>query len=309
MEPKELIGLYEAYQQVYEPQQLTEEVEIATEYFYQQGFNDNGIGILIEQLGVDEFSDWVFEIVEDYKLYEAAKRGGTVLKGAELRKSRKAQAGRTAEFSRPTTSGRAAKKAYKVSSSQERLSARNAAAQAAKTSQTPTPKSTTPAQTKQGIGSRISSALQYARKRAGEDTKKVARAAGTAAAVVHGAGIVAHRAGQEFGKSKMGQRLRGHIDRAMREENDYILEYLVSEGYADTDESALVIMSNMSEEWRQNIMERDDEPGEEDDNPDVKRHNRSLRDKSGKQLYPSGIAGYSTKRYDRNRDPRHGSNY
>jgi hypothetical protein len=36
---------------------------------------------------------------------------------------------------------------------------------------------------------------------------------------------------------------------------DVILEYLVAEGYADTNESALVIMANMSEEWRESIME------------------------------------------------------
>jgi hypothetical protein len=36
---------------------------------------------------------------------------------------------------------------------------------------------------------------------------------------------------------------------------DAILEYLVAEGYADTNESALVIMANMSEEWRQSIVE------------------------------------------------------
>ena len=35
---------------------------------------------------------------------------------------------------------------------------------------------------------------------------------------------------------------------------DAILEHLVSEGYADTNESALVIMANMSEEWRQSIL-------------------------------------------------------
>jgi hypothetical protein len=38
---------------------------------------------------------------------------------------------------------------------------------------------------------------------------------------------------------------------------DYILEYLVSEGYADTNEAALVIMANMSEEWRKSIVEAD----------------------------------------------------
>jgi hypothetical protein len=39
---------------------------------------------------------------------------------------------------------------------------------------------------------------------------------------------------------------------------DAILEHLVSEGYADTNESALAIMANMSEEWRQDIMEISD---------------------------------------------------
>ena len=36
---------------------------------------------------------------------------------------------------------------------------------------------------------------------------------------------------------------------------DIILEYLVAEGYADTNKAALVIMANMSEEWRQSIVE------------------------------------------------------
>lgn len=36
---------------------------------------------------------------------------------------------------------------------------------------------------------------------------------------------------------------------------DMVLEYLIVEGYADTNESALAIMSNMSEEWRESIVE------------------------------------------------------
>jgi hypothetical protein len=46
-----------------------------------------------------------------------------------------------------------------------------------------------------------------------------------------------------------------------KEETDLfgaILEHLVAEGYADTNESALAIMANMSEEWRQDIMEISD---------------------------------------------------
>ena len=34
-----------------------------------------------------------------------------------------------------------------------------------------------------------------------------------------------------------------------------ILEHLVAEGYADTNESALAIMANMSDEWRESIVE------------------------------------------------------
>jgi hypothetical protein len=36
---------------------------------------------------------------------------------------------------------------------------------------------------------------------------------------------------------------------------DYILEYLVAEGYADTNEAAISIMVNMSEDWRESIVE------------------------------------------------------
>ena len=36
---------------------------------------------------------------------------------------------------------------------------------------------------------------------------------------------------------------------------DVIKGHLIDEGYADTEESALVIMANMSEEWRQSIVE------------------------------------------------------
>ena len=36
---------------------------------------------------------------------------------------------------------------------------------------------------------------------------------------------------------------------------DVILEYLITEGYVDTEDSALVIMANMSEDWRDSIVE------------------------------------------------------
>jgi hypothetical protein len=36
---------------------------------------------------------------------------------------------------------------------------------------------------------------------------------------------------------------------------DCIMGYLIDEGYADTNENALVIMANMSEDWKYNILE------------------------------------------------------
>jgi hypothetical protein len=36
---------------------------------------------------------------------------------------------------------------------------------------------------------------------------------------------------------------------------DVVLGHLIDEGYADTEEAALKIMANMSEEWRESIME------------------------------------------------------
>jgi hypothetical protein len=38
---------------------------------------------------------------------------------------------------------------------------------------------------------------------------------------------------------------------------DTVLEHLVAEGYADTNEAALVIMANMSEEWKQSILDEE----------------------------------------------------
>jgi hypothetical protein len=60
---------------------------------------------------------------------------------------------------------------------------------------------------------------------------------------------------QDFYNRQMGGKKKKKVD----EETDLfdtILEYLVAEGYADTNEAALAIMANMSEEWRQSIVEQ-----------------------------------------------------
>jgi hypothetical protein len=56
----------------------------------------------------------------------------------------------------------------------------------------------------------------------------------------------------------MAQQTGGKKKKKVEEETDLfdvILEHLVAEGYADTNEAALAIMANMSEEWRESIVE------------------------------------------------------
>jgi len=60
---------------------------------------------------------------------------------------------------------------------------------------------------------------------------------------------------QSAHRSRRNVPTRGSGVREEYDTFDAILEYLVAEGYADTNESALVIMANMSEEWREEILD------------------------------------------------------
>lgn len=260
---REILSEAQIYRNLYQAE-LTEEVKVATEYFYSEGINEFGIDLLIDQLGIDAFAEFVYDIAEENDLTEAraAKRrkGGPSVEEVKAKIAAK----------------EAAKKAVKTAAA----------------TQKPT-RSETPGQAKQGIASKIGAALKYAGERAKADTAKVAAAAGTAAGAIHGAAKVAHRAGQEFGKSQAGQNLKagltktakaatsgagaglshlggggsaagaagkaaGTFVRKMRSEGyddfDIILEYLVAEDFAETNQAAVAIMANMSEEWKESIL-------------------------------------------------------
>lgn len=57
--------------------------EFALEYFYAIGLNDDGISILAESLGFDEFTDWIFDIDESPILSEARRGPGGSLSRIE----------------------------------------------------------------------------------------------------------------------------------------------------------------------------------------------------------------------------------
>jgi len=57
---------------------ITERVDFATEYFYKQGINPDGLDIIVEELGIDEFTAFVLdgpqELNEDEAAYQKAKK-------------------------------------------------------------------------------------------------------------------------------------------------------------------------------------------------------------------------------------------
>jgi hypothetical protein len=286
METKQLQGLWEAYNEVYATQEINEEVEIATEYFYEMGLNEYGIDILIEELGVEEFVEWVDEITEEYTLNEATRlqRDGRKLKGP---KGSRPQSNTKA---RENVQGGVRMKSSKAPSST--ISARKRATKAAVENQPETKE--TPKQEKKGIAGRLGAAFGAAVKKGREDiatTRRTAETVGKAfrtgidalntasdsrfarqARAATKKGLkrqqkaidkVAPAIGGAAGRAaasvpaiadtfRAGQRL----GRALRgEEYDALLSHILEEGYAANEEAATIIIENMGEEWMSTILE------------------------------------------------------
>ena len=288
MNAKDIRNIQEAYQAVYAPQELTEEVKIATEYFYEMGLNEHGIDILIEELGVEEFVEWVDEIAEQSTLTEA--------RAAKKRTGGKSYAEIKAEID--------AKEAAKAK-------VRKPAVTAAQTKQPET--KSTPTQAKQGIGARIGAALKSAGERAKQDTALLGKSIQTARDVatqrgaeakavydalrergkkaeqspeatrarrkatvalgrgaqaagrtaIKAAGAAGAAAGEGLKAKRQGKtgaqiagRVAGTLVKKMtKEEYDYILSHLLDEGYANDSHGAEVILMNMSENWASEILD------------------------------------------------------
>jgi len=101
------------------------------------------------------------------------------------------------------------------------------------------------------------------------------------------------KAGVPINHQKRGTVTKAEQERKIKEEVDlfdYLLEYLVAEGYADTNKAALAIMANMSEEWKQSIVESmdPDSPGNKHSYGDAVRANekaKEMREKYGKDWW------------------------
>ena len=226
-------------------------VEVATEYFYSYGLNEDGIGILIEKVGLESFVEYVYDLSEDLILTEARK----------VSKAKKQPGSLRSRQQEKLAAQRAASE--KKETEREEPESRGVESQA-KAEQ---PKSKKPE--KGGIARAISGALR----RAGEDiviTAKVAREVGKRAEnsapvkkfwgmkeeveawvnqlVEEGYDL------SEYTWDEMVEIYESSVD--VREDlYDIILSHIINEGYAETVEEAEVIMVNMSEEWRESIVE------------------------------------------------------
>lgn len=206
-------------------------VEVATEYFYTYGLNEDGVNILIEKVGLENFVEFVYDLSEDLiVLNEARKQSYEEVK---------------AKIDAKEAAKKAAKKAAKERSETEKKKPESKGADTEAKTQQPKKRPIRDAIARQVLAGmeRHRKAMELAR----ETGKTVAKAAS-----------VTHEAGR-----RAGEHVKKHGLKSLANEEadlfDYILEYLVAEGYADTNQNALVIMTNMSEEWRETIIEKSDD--------------------------------------------------
>ena len=232
------------------------------------GLNEECVDILIEYLGLDEFANFVYDIAEEYVLTEA-RAGGVKIEpklasGKEIQGKPKAASLkrlRAQKDARKETEAKAS--ASKPSGMKASLQRQSAVAAAAKKQ----PK-------KPGFLDHVAGAVNRGIERhnatmnaAKETGKTIRKAAGKVGGVA-----------REVGKGALGAaKLAGQVARKGLSD-EYLMGYLIDEGYAETQEAAYAILENMGEEWKQTILEREmDEPGERDDRPDVKAHNKAVK--------------------------------
>jgi hypothetical protein len=219
-------------------------IEVATEYFYTYGLNEDGIDILIEKVGLDNFVEFVYDLSEDLVVL------------TEARSAKKRTGGKSYEEVKAEIDAREAKKAAKKKATKSAEERKETERREPESKGPDTEAKAEQSKSKKPIRDAIARQILAGMKRhreatqtAGNLARETGKTLGKLASVTHEAG---RRAGEHVKKHGLKSLANEEFDNF-----DIILEYLVAEGYADTNESALAIMANMSEEWRQSIVEDD----------------------------------------------------
>ena len=274
-------------------------VEVATEYFYTYGLNEDGIDILIEKVGLDNFVEFVYDLSEDLILTEARKVSKAKKQPGSLRSRQQEKL--------------AAQRAAAERTETEKKEPESKGADTEAKAEQPKKKPVRDAIARnifRAVGAynagmeRHSQATQTAGRLAGETGRTLGRIASLAGEAgrrgvehvkkhgmkslaneeteigITGKKIPKPRTAKQQYELEKNRRKRKHLGknvggtqyssdvnpylnpRSVREEVepdlfDAILEHLIAEGYADTNESALAIMANMSEEWREEILDEE----------------------------------------------------
>jgi hypothetical protein len=255
-------------------------VEVATEYFYSYGLNEDGIDILIEKVGLESFVEYVYDLSEDLYVLTEARRakkrtGGKsyddVMAGinereakAKAKKEAKKNASEAAsekkEVERKEPESRGAESEAKAEQPKSKKPIRDAIARQILAGMKRHREATQTAgniarETGKTLG-KIASVTHEAGRRAGEHVKK------------HGLKSLAHEEVEawvndlveegydlsEYTWDDMVEIYESSFD-VGEDLYDIILSHLLDEGYAESVEQAEVIMVNMSEEWKQDIVE------------------------------------------------------
>jgi hypothetical protein len=220
-------------------------VEVATEYFYSYGLNEDGIDILIEKVGLESFVEYVYDLSEDLHVLTEA-RARKKYSGPSYDE---VKAGIDAREAKAKAKKEAKKKASEAASEKKETERKEPESRGVESqAKAEQPKSKKPI--RDAIARQILAGMKRHREAtqtAGNLARETGKTLGKIASVTHEAG---RRAGEHVKKHGLKSLANEEFDNF-----DIILEYLISEGYADTNENALAIMSNMSEEWRENIFE------------------------------------------------------
>jgi hypothetical protein len=271
-------------------------VEVATEYFYTYGLNSDGVDILIEKVGLDNFVEFVYGLSEDLVVLTEARPakkrrpGGPSYDEVMAKINEREAAAKEKREAKKEARKKASVAAQERTETEKKEPESRGADTEAKAEQ---PKTKKPV--RDAIARNIFRAVdaykagmerhKSATATAGRLAKETGKTLGKVVSTTHEAG---RRAGEHVKKHGLkslaneefeywvnslieeGYDLSEYtwddmyeiyLDEASRglpesfDNFDIILEYLVAEGYADTNQSALVIMANMSEEWKQSIVE------------------------------------------------------
>ena len=236
MRDREIVGLHQAYLDVYSNLNYNQDiVEVATEYFYTYGLNEDGIDILIEKVGLDNFVEFVYDLSEDLTILTEER--------SAKRRTGKSYADVLADIDAREAAKRKAKEEAKNRKESERV---NPGADTESKKEQP--------KSKKPIRDAIARQILAGMKRHREATQTAGRLASETGNTLGKIAFVTREAGRRAGEHVKKHGLKSLANSF--DPFDTILEYLVAEGYADSYEEAEYIIEDMSDEEFEELCEK-----------------------------------------------------